>query len=58
MFVDVWLRGVRIQQDICAGGRCKLIMPDVVLSCDRETRDLTVLLEETVLLESRLEPHQ
>lgn len=33
-------------------------MLDVVLSCDRETQDLTVLLEETALQESRLEPHQ
>lgn len=30
---------------------------DAVLSCDRETQGLTVLLEETVLLESRLDPH-
>lgn len=49
--------GIGIQQDICAGGRWKLITLDAVLSCDRETQDLTVLLEETVLLESRLEPH-
>lgn len=55
--VDVCLGGVRIRQDICAGGRWKLIMLDVVLSCDRETQDLTALLEETALLESRLEPH-
>lgn len=32
-------------------------MFDAVLSCDRETQDLTVLLDETALLESRLEPH-
>lgn len=49
--------GIGIQRDICAGGRWKLIMLDGVLSCDRETQDLTVLLEETELLESRLEPH-
>lgn len=46
---------VSIQQDICLGGRCELLMFDAVLSSDREMQDLMVLLEEMVLLESRLE---
>lgn len=43
-------------RDICAGGRWNLKTRDVVLSFDRETQDPMDLLEETVLLESRLEP--
>lgn len=49
------MRGISIRQDICLGGRWTLLMFDAVLSSDRETQDLMVLLEEMVLLESRLE---
>lgn len=47
--------GISNQQCICLGGRWKLLMFDAVLLSDRETQDLMVLLEEMVLLESRLE---
>lgn len=42
---------------VCVGGRWKLVMFVAVLSSDRETQDLMVLLEETAPLESRLDTH-
>lgn len=44
---------ISIHQDIWLGGRRKLLTVHIVLSSDRETLDLMVLLEEMVLLESR-----
>lgn len=44
---------ISIQQDIWLCGMWKLLTLNIVLSSDRETLDLMVLLEEMVLLESR-----
>lgn len=44
---------ISIQQDIWSSGRWMLLTVYFVLSSDRETLDPMVLLEETVLLESR-----
>lgn len=54
-FVGVWfiMQLISIQLDIWLCGMWKLLTFNVVLSSDREILDLTVLLEEMVLLASR-----
>lgn len=44
---------INIQQDFWLGRTWKLLTHNIVLSSDRETLDLMVLLEEMALLESK-----
>ena len=47
------MQPINIQQDIWLDRMLKLLTHNIVLSSDRETLDLMVLLEEMVLLESK-----